>query len=97
VKSQLRETDVFARRGGDEFAVLFGDCDVDIAVAAIERLRDVLDTSDFAYEGRPFAVHFSAGVAAFRHGETVDQLVERADRALYDVKESGKAGWGVAQ
>jgi diguanylate cyclase (GGDEF)-like protein len=90
VKAQLRETDVFARRGGDEFAVIFVDCETDVAAAAIERLRGVLDREGGVYEGTRFEIRFSAGLAACHSGDTVQHLLERADLAVYAAKESGR-------
>lgn len=90
VKGQLREMDVFARRGGDEFAVLFVDCDTDVASAAIDRLRGVLTRDGCVCEGRKVNVSFSAGLAACHTDDNVERLLERADRAVYAAKERGK-------
>ncbi len=90
VQSQLRDTDVFARRGGDEFAVIFVDCETDVASAAIERLRNMLTAEGGVYDGTRFEIGFSAGLAACHPGDGVEQLLERADRAVYAAKESGR-------
>jgi diguanylate cyclase (GGDEF)-like protein len=90
VKAQLRETDIFARRGGDEFAVIFVECETDVAAAAIERLRAMLRAQGCTHEGHRFDVGFSAGLAACHRGDGVVELLERADKAVYAAKESGK-------
>jgi diguanylate cyclase (GGDEF)-like protein len=90
VKAQLRETDVLARRGGDEFAVIFVDCETHVASAAIERLRGMLLSEGGVYEGTRFEIGFSAGLAACHADDTVERLLERADRAVYAAKESGR-------
>jgi diguanylate cyclase (GGDEF)-like protein len=90
VKSQLRETDVFARRGGDEFAVIFVDCETPVAAAAIERLRAELVAEGGHYEGKRFEIGFSSGLAACHPDDSVERLLERADRAVYSAKASGK-------
>ena len=90
VKRQLRETDIFARRGGDEFAVIFVECETDVAAAAIGRLRASLLADGCTFEGERFEVGFSAGLAACHPGDGVQELLERADRAVYAAKEAGK-------
>jgi diguanylate cyclase (GGDEF)-like protein len=76
----LRGTDVLARWGGEEFALLLPDCDAPGATALIERLRGTL----------PDAVTFSAGVATSGGGEEPRALMDAADRALYRAKAEGR-------
>ncbi|MGH9329141.1 MAG: sensor domain-containing diguanylate cyclase [Vicinamibacterales bacterium] len=90
MRSQLREADVFARRGGDEFAVLFIDCSTDVAAAAIARVHALVSSQGCVYEGRRLPLSFSAGLAACRPVDSVTDLLERADRAVYAAKEAGK-------
>ncbi len=77
-RSQLRRIDLMARFGGDEFVVAFPNCDVHQAVATFERLRNL---------GSPVC---SVGVAEWVHGDTREALLERADRALYSAKQTGR-------
>jgi diguanylate cyclase (GGDEF)-like protein/PAS domain S-box-containing protein len=77
---QLRGEDTIVRFGGEEFLVVLPDCDVENATEIIQRLR----------EATPFSQTCSAGLALWRPGETVDDLVARADRALYEAKARGR-------
>jgi diguanylate cyclase (GGDEF)-like protein/PAS domain S-box-containing protein len=78
--SQLRGADTIVRFGGEEFLVVLPDCDVADATEIVERLRSAT----------PFGQTCSAGLALWRAGETVDDLVARADRALYEAKAAGR-------
>ena len=77
--ADLRETDLLVRYGGEEFAVLLPDCGLEDAMAIAERLRTALP------EGT-----CSIGIAEWVRGERVDELVRRADRALYAAKDGGR-------
>jgi diguanylate cyclase (GGDEF)-like protein len=90
MRSQLREVDVFARRGGDEFAVLFIDCGTEVAAAAIARVHSLIMTDGVYYEGQRLPLGFSAGLAECRTTDTVEEFLERADRAVYVAKHEGK-------
>jgi diguanylate cyclase (GGDEF)-like protein len=90
MRSQLREVDVFARRGGDEFAVLFIDCGTEVAEAAIARVHSLIMTDGVYYEGKRLPLGFSAGLAECRTTDTVEEFLERADRAVYVAKGEGK-------
>ena len=78
---QLRGADVLARFGGDEFAILLPDCSADDALGLIERLRAATPARSSA----------SAGIAVWNGVETSDDLVDRADGALYEAKAQGRA------
>jgi diguanylate cyclase (GGDEF)-like protein len=79
-REQLRAVDQLARYGGEEFIVLFHGADSDIARETLARLRSVT----------PAGQTFSGGVARWDGLETSDELVARADRALYDAKRAGR-------
>lgn len=79
-RSKLRATDLLARIGGEEFLVLFPDADSDQAAQVVERLRKVVPQNETV----------SAGVATYQTGESTDELIARADRALYSAKRAGR-------
>jgi diguanylate cyclase (GGDEF)-like protein len=77
---QLRASDFLARYGGEEFALALPGCSLDDAVALTERLR----------AATPAGETCSAGVVLWNGEETGEELIERADRALYAAKDSGR-------
>jgi diguanylate cyclase (GGDEF)-like protein len=77
--ANLRNTDLLVRYGGEEFAVLLPDCGLEHAMAIAERLRTALPEGSC-----------SIGIAEWVRGESVDELVRRADQALYAAKEGGR-------
>jgi diguanylate cyclase (GGDEF)-like protein len=79
-RSLLRTGDVFARYGGEEFCVLLVGCTSEEAVTTLERFR----------AATPYGQTFSAGVAMWNRAETPEQLLGRADGALYEAKHSGR-------
>jgi diguanylate cyclase (GGDEF)-like protein len=79
-KSTLRHTDFIARYAGDEFALFLPDCPPRYAETVLQRMREVTRRD----------CRWSAGVAYLTGNETAGRLTERADRALYDAKETGR-------
>lgn len=90
VKQRLRPQDTVARFGGEEFAVLLPALAAEEAQQVLTRLQRELSASLFMHEGREVFVTFSAGVTAWRRGEALEAAIERADKALYEAKRSGK-------
>ncbi len=87
VKQVLRSSDRFGRWGGDEFVVLLAVNDMNQASAAAQRLRDAVHQR---LGDRFRRVTISVGVAQYHRGDTVEDWVNRADRALYRAKEAGR-------
>ena len=86
---QVRKTDVVCRYGGEEFALLLTQTNVDQAFAVADKLRKLIEKWQFP--GVPRAITISAGVAAFPlHGKNRDELVRAADSGLYLAKQSGR-------
>ena len=90
VQARLRPTDHLARFGGEEFVVLIPGTPVQEAQQALTRLQRSLSEALFLHEGREVFVTFSAGVTAWRNGETLEEAMGRADTALYEAKRTGK-------
>jgi diguanylate cyclase (GGDEF)-like protein len=86
----LRQTDVIARWGGEEFLLLLPDTDLQAATAVLQRLRMGI-AEDALWRDRPeLRVTVSVGVARWQRGETADEVVERADRLAYVAKNAGR-------
>jgi diguanylate cyclase (GGDEF)-like protein len=89
----LRRSDVICRHGGEEFVALMPDIDAEGARTTLARLLEAYSTQQFELGRRRLPRgSFSAGVVLFpRHGHTLEQLLSRADRALYAAKNHGRA------
>ncbi len=90
VKHTLRPTDIVARYGGEEFIILFSETGIDQAVDVMKRLQRELTRKFFLHNNERLLITFSAGVAAFRPGETQELVFARADKAMYQAKLQGK-------
>jgi len=92
VNMELRTTDMQGRLGGEEFGVLLPETNKAEAFDVAERLRKrVEDLVLYCQDGGEIHVTVSIGVSELpSHGETLDQLMSRADKALYQAKGSGR-------
>jgi len=91
LKRRLRSTDVVARAGGDEFAVLLADVDAADARRAAQELLDAIHSCRPVFGGKCFWVTASIGVAAFESDDaTADELLVNADLAMYAAKAAGR-------
>jgi diguanylate cyclase (GGDEF)-like protein len=89
----LRAEDVFARFGGEEFAVILRGTNKDGARRLAERLREAIEQTPIEFEGKRIAVTLSAGCAATACCTAPvkpDDLIRAADRRLYQAKTSGR-------
>lgn len=87
----LRQSDVLARWGGDEFVVLFPNTRRGGAVRAFEAAMEALARQRFeSPTGKPFGVTFSAGVVEVRPGTSIEEAVIAADQILYRAKAAGR-------
>lgn len=83
----LRAQDLISRWGGEEFLVLCPATTLEQGIQIAERIREAISSHIFDEVG---TITASFGVAEYRAGETVEELVARADKALYVAKERGK-------
>jgi diguanylate cyclase (GGDEF)-like protein len=93
LKSLLRSSDLVCRHGGEEFVAIMPDIGIEDATLVLRRLLQAFQTLPQEPNKRRMpSGSFSAGIALFpRHGHTLDQLLVRADRALYAAKDKGRA------
>jgi len=86
----LRSTEYIARTGGEEFVIVFPATSIESAVDAVRRLQRELARSEFPHDGKTIAMTFSGGAAAWHVGESLGQVLQRADAAMYEAKRAGK-------
>jgi len=90
IKEALRPTDSVARYGGEEFIVVMSETGLEEGVATITRLQRELTKKFFLHENNRLLITFSAGVALRRSEEDAEELIGRADKAMYQAKQTGK-------
>lgn len=92
-KGLNRDTDIFGRMGGEEFALLLIEPAALSAETVAERLRQKIESAPMDYEGTSIAVTVSQGVChpdLPHEGMTIDQMLRVADEALYEAKNAGR-------
>ena len=87
IKGCIRELDIFARWGGEEFIVILPRTDMTNALKVAEKIRKNIMNSKFKVVKN---VTCSFGVTTFSKNDDVDKFINRADKALYKAKESGR-------
>jgi diguanylate cyclase len=90
VRQSIRPSDVISRYGGEEFVILLPETTLEMAVQVVARVREELRRQSLVYNNESITLTFSAGIAQRVPGERQNDLVSRADRALYVAKQSGK-------
>lgn len=91
ILQQLRKQDLVARWGGEEFLAVLPDTDLGSARVSAERIRAALLANEwYSPDGAPMAITISAGVSEYQPGDDLAAAINRADRAMYRSKESGR-------
>jgi diguanylate cyclase (GGDEF)-like protein len=91
IRAELRNSDVPARYGGDEFIVFLSETPLKGALIVAERIRDAMAAMPLAIDGKQVGCTVSIGVACFpEDGLTIDAIASRADRAMYQAKQAGR-------
>ncbi|APG27530.1 hypothetical protein A7E78_06555 [Syntrophotalea acetylenivorans] len=90
-RMELRETDVFARFGGEEFAALLPQISRENALLTAERLRTSIATMPMEQISETFSITVSIGISLFNGQETsIEELIKQADQAMYRAKKQGR-------
>jgi len=82
----VREADLATRLGGDEFMLLLTECDTSQLPSVLQRLESI----EVNLDGQKIPIHFSVGWKQYELGQLPEELMEEADKALYQDKEASK-------
>ncbi len=91
LKNNIRNSDIPARLGGEEFGVLLPGASLESAREISERLRKSIEDNPTEFEGQKISITISIGLAEYQKDiPGIDELLQNADEALYQAKESGR-------
>jgi diguanylate cyclase (GGDEF)-like protein len=91
LKKSVRESDIVGRMGGEEFAFLLSETDLESAFQTVERLREDIQNIDFSNYNLDIKITSSFGIAPCEeYTESIDELLKKADASLYEAKNLGK-------
>jgi diguanylate cyclase len=88
--SGIRSTDFLARFGGEEFVLILPGTRVEDAMRVMDTLRNGVARLGFHFRGTPVSVTISCGITQMREGDTAGDAFDRADKSLYQAKDSGR-------
>ena len=85
---KLRENDIFARYGGDEFVIYLPETSLEEAIKIIERIDENLQNNPVKNGNKTIKIKLSFGISKIKKGETIEDTLKRADKNLYKAKNS---------
>jgi diguanylate cyclase (GGDEF)-like protein len=86
----LRDGDKIFRYGGEEFIIVLNRIETDACLQISERILEQIRSNNLLYKGNSLQVTASIGTTKFHAGDTPESIIDRADKALYKAKNSGK-------
>ena len=90
IRNSLRSVDLYGRFGGEEFLIIMTQTDIKGATLCAERVRGAVEQKRFPNMGTDFKVTVSLGLTDYRGNEKIDEMIARADKALYRAKDGGR-------
>ena len=91
LRDQIRNSDLAARMGGEEFSILLPDTDSENAVISAERIRQAIEQADIQVNSQPVRLTVSIGVATYdQNSSDLESIIKRADDGLYQAKHQGR-------
>jgi diguanylate cyclase (GGDEF)-like protein len=92
IKNEVRTTDCICRYGGEEFAMIFPETHLSLAVKVADRIREVIASTPVPYEKGEFNITASMGASVYMKTSIIDinSFVDSVDKFLYEAKESGR-------
>lgn len=96
IRECLRASDVIGRYGGEEFVLLLQGADQNAGARLVERIRAAVSAADWSDLAPGLNVSVSCGIASVQSADTLDAVLARADRALYEAKRGGRDQMRVA-
>lgn len=87
LKANIRQSDTFVRWGGEEFVILFSNTDLEEARISSEKFKNIIEKLEHE---KKIKITASFGVTLYKEADTLTTLLERADKALYTAKNSGR-------
>jgi len=90
--SEVRTTDVVCRYGGEEFAIIFPETHLNLAVKVADRIREMIAFTPVVYDGGKINLTASMGASVYMKASTLDigDFVDSVDKYLYEAKQSGR-------
>jgi diguanylate cyclase (GGDEF)-like protein len=90
LQESIREFDIVARWGGEEFLFLLPEIDAEGAVILAERIRKRIEEQTYFYGNTELRATMTFGVSSIKADDTVEDVIKRADTALFDGKRNGR-------
>jgi diguanylate cyclase (GGDEF)-like protein len=90
-RTHTRQSDAVARYGGEEFVVMMTGPGLDVVIGVLDHLRKSLSEQSIDLpDGNSVNITFSAGVSEYQAGDTLEELISRADQLMYSAKKAGR-------
>lgn len=90
LQQRLREVDFITRYGGEEFVILLVETTKENSIHVMDQIREGIAETPFHFKNNPVSITVSVGISEFLENDNIDRVFARADKALYEAKNSGR-------